>query len=335
MAYLLSHAILHTVGNEEQTTRFSDVELEVDSETCLEFVGKHVRRLLRNPSAREATFSPDSNVYALVKAYQKSTLSFRDMSRRLCERLAEVMQGSDDIPPADILVAAFDNGGKSYLAIVKLNYGECYTHRVTAGDKGTENQIVKNTEMLPLSAGKVEEACLIPYDPMILRVIEKSHRVNGEELPYFSQLFLECEAEMSKKETAEVIREIADELNAKYWNDSLEMAAKVKCALIEEAEEIGEDEGLVLENVARRAFPEQEAAKEEFVALAKEAGLPYEVMLDKPFIQREFQVQRFKADNGVEIKCPAALFQDPDQVQLIVNPDGSVTITLRNLRAIG
>ena len=60
--------------------------------------------------------------------------------------------------------------------------------------------------------------------------------------------------------------------------------------------------------------------------------MPYQVMLDKPFIQREFKAQRFKAENGVELKFPAKLIQDPDQVQMTTNPDGSITITLKNLR---
>lgn len=334
MALLLSHAILHTVGNDDFGTRISDVELEVDCETCIEFVGRHVRSLLRNPAAREAAFTAESAVYGLVKAYQKGSSYFKDMSRRLCERLAEIMRCNEDIAPADLLIAAFDNAGKSYLAIVKLGYGECYTHRLTSGDNGMENTIVKNTAVLPLSANKVEEACLIPYDPMVLRVLEKPRTVNGEEVPYFSKLFLECETELSKKETVEIIQEIATEINAKYYDDSPEVAARLKQAMLREVEEAPEEDGLVLENVVRRAFPDKEEAKAEFVDLAKEYGLPHQVMLDKSIIQREFKMQKLKAENGVEIKCPAELFQDPDQVQMTVNGDGSITITLKNLRPV-
>jgi len=333
MALLLTHAILHTVGNNQDHCRYSDVELDVDSETCIEFVGKHVRRLLRDPGAKDAVFTAESGMYLLVKAFQKGDVHFKEMSRQICERLAGIMNGNDDIQPADILVTAFDNSGKTYLAVIKLNYGECFTHKLTAGDNGaTENQIVKNTAVLPLSASKVEEACLIPYDPMILRILEKPHTVGGEEVNYFSRLFLECEAEMSKKEAAGTIQEIADEITAKYFCGSIGMAAKVKHALIQEAEETGEDDGLVLENVVKRAFDDNSEAKEEFITLAKEYGLPHRVMLGRSFLQKEFKVQRFAADNGVEIKCPSALFQDPDQVQLVTNADGSITITLKNLR---
>jgi len=333
MALLISNAILHTVGNQEHQTRYSDVELDVDSETCIEFVGKHVRRLLRNPAAKEATFTADSPVYSLVKSFQRDELRFKDLSRQLCERLTGIMNENEDIVPADVLVAFFDSGKQSYLAIVKLNYGECFTHKLTAGDNGeTENQIVKNTVVLPLSASKVEEACLIPYDPMILRILEKPHTVGGEEVNYFSKLFLECETKLSQKEAAEAIKEIADEINVKYFDGNVETAATVKTALIAEAEAAGDGDGLVLENVVGRSFGDNNDAKDEFIALAKEYGLPHQVMLDKPFVQREFKHQKYKAENGVEIKFPAELLQDPEQIQVTTNPDGSLSITFKNLR---
>ncbi len=333
MALLISNAVLHTVGNCEAQTHYSDVELEVDSETVIEYVGKQVRRLLRNSAAKDATFTVESQAYHLVKAFQKDEIPFRDMARGLCERLAGILDGNGDIPPADILTAFFDNGNKSYLALVKLNYGECFTqHRRTVEDGKTENAIVKNTVVLPFSSGKVDEACLIPYDPMVLRILEKPHTVNGESVNYFSKLFLECETGISKKEAAAAIQEIADEINAKYFSAHLETAAKIKTALLVEAERVEEQDGLVLEGVARRAFGENNEAQKEFFALAKEAGLPHQIMLDKPFIQKEFKVQRYKAENGVELKFPCELVHDPDQLQMTTNPDGSISVTFRNLR---
>lgn len=332
MALILSNAILHTITNNEGGSLFSDAELDVDSETCTEFISRHVRRLLSNPGAQEAVFNPDSGVYALVKSYQKGDLHFGEMSKQICGRLVAIMKENEDIPPADILMAAFENSGQTYLAIIKLNYGECFTHRLIEGDSGTENHIVKNTTVLPLNASKVEESCLIPYDPMVLRVMEKPHTVNGEQVNYFSRLFLECETEISKKEAAEIIIEIADEINAKYYGGSLEMDAKIKCALIDETNETGDEESLSMDNMVRRVFEENEQARTEFIDLAKDLGLAAEVKLDKPFVQREFKMQKFKADNGIEIKCPSALFQDADTVQLITNPDGSTTVILKNLR---
>lgn len=337
MPLLIDHAILHTVTNHPETTLFSDIELDVDSETCTEFVGRHVRRLLHNPGAKEATFSAESSTYALIQAFQKGELRFIEMSRLLCERLAQLMQNNEDIPPADVLVTMFDNAGKTYLALLKLNFTECYTHCVQQTENGTGTQLIKNLTVLPQGAGKVEEACLIPYDPMVLRVFEKPHAVGGETVDYFSTLFLECETEISKKDAAEQLLQVADALNARHFGGDVERQAQMKCALIEEAgaaQEEGEEEPLRVGRVAGRLFPapEQEPMREEFIAAAREQGLPEELPIDRSFAERTYKTQVVKADNGVEIKCPADLFRDPASVVLENHPDGSFTITFKNLR---
>ena len=332
MALYISNAILHTVGYDDQLNRFSDVELDVDSETCSEFIGKHVRRLLKNPAAKRAVFSAQSQAYSLIKSFQGEEIRFKEFSRKLCERLAEVLKGNEDVPPADVLVAFFDNNKKTYIAVVKLNLGECFVRRLTSGDDGvTDNQIVKDNIVLSLSASSVEEACLIPYDPMVLRILEKSHKVGGEEKHYFSELFLECDTQISDKEAVETIQEIAAEVNSKYFEGNIETAAKIKAALIQEAQSMGDDDSLVLENVVDRAFGSNSEAKDEFIALAKEYALPHQLEVDKSYLQRAFKTQRFVAENGVELKFPAELCQDPEQIQMIPNPDGTVTITLNKL----
>jgi len=323
---------LHTVGYDDHQVRFSDIELEVDSEICSEFVGKHVRRLLKNPAAKKAVFSAQSQAYSLVKSFQGEEVRFKQFSRLICERLAEVMKGNEDIPPADVLIAFFDYSKKTYIAIIKLNFGECFVRKLASGDGGaTGNQIVKDNIVLSLGAGSVEEACLIPYDPMVLRVQEKAHKVGNGEKNYFSELFLECETQISDKEAVDAIREIADEVTSKYFEGNIEMAAKVKAALIQEAKDMGDDDSLILEKIVDRAFGENSEAKDEFVALAKEYDLPHQIEVDKSYLQRAFKTQRFVADNGVEIKFPVELCQDPEQVQMVANPDGTFTITLSKL----
>ena len=148
MPLLISNAILHSIGSREETTLFSNAELDMDSEICFEFVSKHVRRLLHNPGAKEATFSEGSAVYDKIKQYQKGELRFKEMSIQLCRSLAKIMWENEDIPSADFLITAFSNRNQDYLAMIKVNYGECFTHHITETENGAEAQIIKNTIMI-------------------------------------------------------------------------------------------------------------------------------------------------------------------------------------------
>ena len=92
-----------------------------------------------------------------------------------------------------------------------------------------------------------------------------------------------------------------------------------------------EEDGLVLEHVVDRVFGGNADAKDAFVALAKEWELPHQIQASKSYLKKTFKTQRFKASNGIELKFPAALCEDPEQVQVISNPDGSCSILLKNL----
>lgn len=326
-SFTINRAILHVVDS-KGTSTLSKQELDIDSETCYQFVQKHVKKLQKQSEAREACFTAESAVYGLVRAYQKDELHFTDLSHKLCERLSGIISGSDEIPAADILIVDFEDRKNRYLAILKLNYIECFTHKLADGD----NQIVKNTNVLPFTSGKVEEACLIPYEPMVLRILEKPYNVNGEESNYFSELFLECDTDLSKKEIADVISQAAADINQKYFESNIESAARFSQALIAEAELADEDEGIHIENVIKRAFEENEQAAGEFLEAAKEAGLPHDIKMDEKFIRRQFGTHKFKADNGIEIKFPAELLEQAETIQFISNPDGTVSVTMRNLR---
>jgi len=321
----IKHAILHILENGAEPV-FSNEELDIDSEICHEFISRHVRRLISSPAARKATFSAESEVYGFVGEYKKGNSFFNDFSRLLCSRLANIMQDSE-IPSGDMLIVAFEQSGLDYLAVLKLNYLECFTHSVLDG----ENHLVKTSTVLPFTHGKVEEACLIPFDPMILQILEKPCVVNSEEQMYFSGLFLQCETELSKKETAEILTQVVEEVTAKHFEDDIEAVAKIKHALIEEAE-CSEEDAFLLVGAASRAFADKPSVKDEFLSLAYEAGLPHEVKLPAAYARKQFNVQRFKSGNGVEIKIPADLFEDPDSVQFVTNPDGTVSITLKNLQ---
>ena len=321
----IKHAILHILENGREPV-FSNEELDIDSEICHEFISRHVRRLISSPAAKKATFSAESEVYGFVGSYKRGECFFGEFSRLLCAKLALIMENSE-IPSGDILVVAFEQSGLDYLAMLKLNYLECFTHSISDG----ENHLVKNANVLPFTHGKVEEACLIPFDPMILQILEKPCVVGDEEQMYFSTLFLECETELSKKETAEILNQVLEEVTAKHFEDDVEAVAKIKYALIEEAESSAED-AFMLVGAAGRAFADKPSVKDEFLSLAYEAGLPHEVKLPAAYARKQFNVQRFKAGNGVEVKIPAELFEDPDAVQFTTNADGTVSITLKNLQ---
>jgi len=325
----IKNAILHIIKNDGNPSLYSETELDIDSETCEAFISKHIKRLMNNPSTREATFSADSPVYKGLQSYTQRQTSFKDFSINLAERFSEILNKYVDIPPSDLLIVRFDVKHDNYLALIKLNYNECYSHETG----GAGNNLVKCHTVLPFGSGKVEEACLIPFNPMLVKLIEKAHPVNGEMVNYFSELFLECETALSRKETAQIISEVSDEFVQEYCKSDIKTKALVKTAMTEEAEEA---DGVVsMDNVAARAFDKNEDLKREFVHSLREAGIVEDIPLGAKFVKQQFGTQKLKAENGIEIKFPAELAVDDGQMEIEQHSDGSVTVILKRLRVQG
>jgi hypothetical protein len=324
---IINKAILHVVDNVSNRVLISDEELDFESETCYEFITRHVKRLLTSPQCRTATFLANSRTYAEISEFINRNTDFKTLSVRLTERLASIMYENPDIPPSDILYVRFTNNDVGYLAIIKLNYNEFFVRRNETGDSGKiDNQIIKFQNALPLNAAKVDEACVIPLDPAPLKLIEKYHEINYELENYFSKYFLEAETNISKSEAVEIISEVHEYINRKYYDDKIDTLAEISNALIEETEK--GDGAARLENVAAILNGD---AKDEYIEKIREAGIVYDLELGEKYVKRQFGRQKFVAENGIEIKFPSEIISD-GSIEFKYFDDGSVTITLNNLR---
>ncbi|MDR2649465.1 MAG: nucleoid-associated protein [Clostridiales bacterium] len=323
----IRNAILHSLNN--SSCVLSDTELDINSETCSAFIIKHVKKLLNNPASKEATFNVTSEVYKQIIALKDGKRHFKDVCVQIGRRLSDVMKQSADIPEGDLLIVLFDNKRERYIAVIKLNYMECFTHQTTRGSAGADNQIVKYAAVLPFDTGKTEEACLIPFDPMVLKVIEKPFNINGESVNYFSELFLECDSSLSKKEAVQILNEISEEINEKYFDNSIDSVARIKTALLEQAEEARGE--ISIESVAGKAFGGNAEIRDDYIGLARDAGLRADMMLGEKFVRQQFGTQRIKAENGIELKFPAELWGDSSCIEMIRQTDGSNAILLKNL----
>jgi len=326
----IRNAILHSLNN--SSCILSDTELDIESETCSAFINKHVKKLLDNPASKEATFTAKSEVYKQIRDLKEGKRYFKDACVQIGRRLSEIMKQNAAIPEGDLLIVQFENKHDHYIAIIKLNYMECFTHQIKRSSAGADNQIIKYSAVLPFDTGKAEEACLIPFDPMVLKVIEKPFEINGEMVNYFSEIFLECDSSLSKREAAQILNEISDEINEKYFDGGIDAAARIKNALLEEAEETNGE--ISIEGVAAKAFAGNLEARGDYIGLARDAGLRADMMLGEKFVRQQFGTQRIKAENGVELKFPAELWGDSSSIEMVRQPDGSNAILLKNLGQI-
>jgi len=228
-----------------------------------------------------------------------------------------------------MLIARVGHKSGDYLAVLNLTYQEVYSHKTS----GSDNQLTICTA-LPFSTGKVEYAALIALNgaSMPISMVEKPATIEGNQVMYFSELFLECETTPSKKEQAKLIDEVTVEFVEEYFKSDPKVFAKIKTALLEEAET---EEGFVsMDNVAASAFEGEDEVKVQYVNTMRDAGIHADLPLGERVVKQQFATHKIKAENGVEIKFPAPLAAEEDEIEITKNSDGTVTVLFKNLRVV-
>ena len=329
MALVIRNAILHILRNDGRASVFSETELDIDSEICEAFIQKHVKKLMDNPAVRTAHFKSGAEMYELLMRLQNGGVYFRDVSKTLAVKMDEIMARFTSIPPCDMLIAKVGHKSGEYLAVLKLNYQEVYASK----SKDADNQLTL-CNALPFSSGKVEYAALIALDgtSMPISLVEKPAEIEGNQVLYFSEFFLECETSPSRKEQAKLIDEVTVEFVDEYFNRDPKISAKIKTALVDEAEA---EEGFVsMDNVAAAAFEGQDDMKAQYVSTLREAGVQEDLPLGQRVVKQQFATHKIKAENGVEIRFPAQLAADDDELEITKHSDGTVTVTFKHLRMV-
>ncbi len=164
-----------------------------------------------------------------------------------------------------------------------------------------------------------------------MQVVEKKYEVNGEKTDYFSFLFLKCSSHLSHKSKLSLVGRAVESVQKEGFAESerFEKQMRAKSIIQEEMEEKG---GFVVEEIAEKIFegePELRTAfqdKMEKYNMVKETIEP-----QSENTMRKFQSQHLFTDTGIEIKIPMEQYKNPKCVEFITNPDGTVSVLIKNI----
>ena len=327
----IKHVIIHILDPAIGMPVLSDTELEYGSEVA-EFLKEHIARIGSGDDAKECRFyREESEVYRLLDAYADE--DFVSVSKEIAALLYGIMQGNIDIPSADLVVVRFKEGDDEYLALLKMNYKACYTHRTMAlaDGEGNSNEMIRHKSILPSESQRLTEAALVRLDDLALRVIEKKYEVNGEKTDYFSFLFLKCSAHLSHKSKLSIVSRAVDSIQKEGFDETerYEKQMRAKSIIQEEIEENG---GFVVEELAEKIFGEQPELKVAFQdKMEKYNMVKEEIQPQSETTVRKFQSQHLYTDTGIEIKIPMEQYKDPRRVEFVTNPDGTISVLIKNI----
>lgn len=328
---IIRRGIVHIMDGELGYPVYSEEELEL-SPDINDFFRGHIYKLLSGDDLKKCYFSEEepSKVYELVKNLEEEKLV--ETSKKLADSLYAIMNANIAIPSGDFAVISFQIKGVMYLALLKMNYKESFVHMTQNLEGGNVNQIVCYQSTLPAVSSKLSEAVLINLSDYSVQIVEKKYDINGKKVNYLSELYLKCKASMSSKTKLAIVTKAVEQVNKKHYAQEPVKQMEAKSILKKEMENTG---SINVEKISEKIYGGAPEIKEEFDAkMGKYHMEKAEVTPQSQTTTKKFEKQYLKTDTGIEINIPMEQYQDANQVEFLTNPDGTISVIIKNINKI-
>ncbi len=325
----IRHVIVHILDSSVGLPVLSDREAEFGSDFA-EFLRDHIFRVAAGDDSKDCTFYQEqSEIYRLLTTYEDR--DFVAFSKQAAELLYGIMNSNIEIPPADLIVVRFREKEKEYLALLKMNFRDSYTHRTLPLEDGNCNEIIRYKATLPARSQRLQEAAVIDLKELTVRLIEKKYEINGEKTNYFSWLFLKCSSRLSHKTKLDMVARAVTHIQKENYEEYEQYEAHMRAKSII-SEEIEENGGFVVEALAERIFEDRPRLREQFQEKMEQFDMvKEEVMPKNDTTVRKYQTQHLLTDTGIELKIPMDQYKDSGRVEFMTEADGSISVLLKQI----
>jgi len=297
------------------------------------FFATHIMKTMNDDGLKSCVFDEDYNLfYSYLNEYKDAKTDFVGFSKQVAGQLFSIMSANISISSADLALVQYRYRQKDYLALLKLNYQNTYIHFTDYESEININTIIEHRTTLPSMNQRVSEGAVIDLEDLSVDVLDKFYDIDGEKKPYLSKLFFKCHTQLSSKEKFNAVKTATNKIAKKYYDQNIEKKAELTEKLYQNLDQEGE---LNLENFAKEVFPAQDEVKELFFDTLEKKGVqePTITMTEKT-IQRSFDKQRIKTDDGIEIKIPIEYYNNPNKMEFVTEVNGKISIVLKDINKI-
>ncbi|MEG0254430.1 nucleoid-associated protein [Vagococcus sp.] len=324
----IKKAILHIIDREAGSLICSQAELDLKEYAVKQYLDSVLKRL-EKAEYKTGILQEGSD---LSNVLTNGDLDFIDKSSEIAQMIFDSLSISEDAPSGDLLVFEGEEmNGVPKFGLVKFNYKPSYTHHVTYLDDKMQNNIILNKTIFPSTTQRIEECCLIDLENFDLDFVEKKYSFEGQKRLFFSERLLQVDPKPTVSENLKIIKKAVKEVAGKYNEEEYVSMSQTQQAVFESIEE----EGIISkEKIAEAVFETNESAKKEYFEIIEQTKFSEEIPSNVPKYEKKYSKQKFKLTNGIELSIPADVFKDPELVEFINNPDGTISVMIKNVEQI-
>lgn len=326
---IVTHSILQILDLRSGSHLFSETELDLSSETTIDYILKIYNNTMSSASRRKGKFVEDSSFKENLLKYKNTEISFLELASIVTKDLNAILSQVSESPAVDLLIGEFRESSSTFFAIVILENKEGITHLTENHDGKISNLVVKSFSTLPQSAIQVNTYAIINLDTLEIFSQEKKRMINNEK-HFVLEEYLHANYEMSNTEQFKIIKNVTAKVCEEHGVNPCIAMAQVKNFLIDTP---------VIENMKPEAiseviFKDKPQATADFNAKMHSKGINENISLDRSFTLKKAENHSIKTDSGIEIKFPSETLLDNEHLEFIDEPDGTISIRLKNITKI-
>lgn len=328
---IIKKAILHILDFNSDICVFSQKELDISDYGTGEFIEKHLSRILEDSGQKKGEFLEYSILKQTLDRYLTGNIDFTEFSTAAGNLLYDQVSQADEPESMDFLVCQFTENSREYVGLLLLPNKIAYTHQVESNPEGPANKIIRYFTLLPNTSQKISCYALIDTETQEICLCDKKRSISGDEIMVLPDKVLQCSYGQSARDTVRLIKKITSEVAEEYGSNSAVAVSRAKTVMIENAEQ---NVPFTPSDLCEEVFRDNEVMKKTFREKAMEADMPAKISVENPKVVKSIRSHKIKTDTGIEIKIPTEYLENSHYVEFINNPDGTISIELKNIGKI-
>lgn len=324
MELIIHQAILHVLDTTMEMPVLSGSVMELTAEKTA-YLQYHIEKLMASDEIRSCRLLPES----AFKNELEHNHDFIDLSCRIAGVMFDYMHAHSTIPGADLAVVDFTLDGVPWLAILKLNYKNGYTHYTEEIGGAPVNSLIQQRACLPTQSGRVEEGALVDIRDGSLRLLEKKYDIDGKKAFYLSPVVFQCTQAPPEKKKLQAIQQAATQAVKDAYEDEPHAEAQVAMLIANQAV----DHHLTVENVRQQLAEEYPLAAVPFDDFIEKSEVVErtEPITVTPARIRRMESRSIRTASGIEVKIPTEILSSEAEVEFINDADGTVSLLIKNV----
>ena len=327
----LTKAILHILDANSGVTVFSQKELDLEEGNILSYICEHIDKVCDDPGMRTGTFKENSGFLYKLREYKNGEADFAAFSEFIAHRLYELIGESDSITSSDVVICECVMGERPSIAIMKCDNKPGFVHQVVQQDGMVRNEIINHYAIMPTTAQRFTDYAFIDLEDFSIKYKPKRISIAGEKLDMLADGLFECDFDYSTKEAFNSMTKLAKKITEEFAGNEIDTEAKIKQYVKDTAVAT---ENIAVNEVAEAVFTTSPSAREEFVQKAKEAEIPENIPMNPYVTKRVNKNIKIVTDTGIEISFPAEYYKDEENIFIMNNDDGTLSIQINNVGQI-